>query len=146
MIILICLMIFRFHPVTTGTPVVSLYTNQTLSDPAALAGAILSSAVAAGQTPTQSSAPLMVTSQPLPNLTSVPVNLTLSTQDTAAGRPASSLTGDSQESLHLQSEAQATDRPPASTVTTEQPQVGCRSDLSHTELVDAVREVGRLQQ
>lgn len=39
-------MTFWFHLVTPGTPVVSLYTNQTLSDPAALAGAILSSAVA----------------------------------------------------------------------------------------------------
>ncbi|XP_039985776.1 zinc finger protein with KRAB and SCAN domains 1-like isoform X2 [Xiphias gladius] len=67
-----------------GSPVVSLYTNQMVSDPAALSVAILSSSVATGQTWAQRSAPLMVTSQPLPNLTSVPVNLHLTPQDAAA--------------------------------------------------------------
>lgn len=56
---------------TTGSPAVSLYTNQTVSDPAALSMAILSATVAAGQT----SAPLMATSQPPPHLASVPVDL-----------------------------------------------------------------------
>lgn len=134
---LTCLIIFWLHRVTTGTPVVSLYTNQTVSGPAALAVAVLSSAVATGQSLPQSSAPLMVTSQPVPNLTSVPVSLNLTAQDTAAAhsvltfsQPASSLSANSQDTVHLQSEGQATDSPPVSTVTTEEPtavtsQVGC---------------------
>lgn len=123
---------------TTGSPAVSLYTNRTVSDPAALSVAILSSAGAAGQTSAQPSAPLVVTGQPLPNLPSVPVSLNLTTQEAslramrqtspnplqpvlAASQPASNLTANSQETLSLQTLLEAAVGPPASTTEDNKP-------------------------
>lgn len=89
----------------SGSPAVSLYTNQTVSDPAALSVAILSSVVAAGQT----LGPLMVTSQPLPNLASVPVSL----NPTTSQKPLQSSIPTAQETL-LEAAGQAAEGPPAS--------------------------------
>lgn len=69
---------------TTGSPAVSLYTNQPVADPATLSVAILNFAVAAGETSAQPSAPRTAASQPPPDLTSVPVRLHLTARDAAA--------------------------------------------------------------
>ncbi|XP_059187333.1 zinc finger protein 16-like isoform X2 [Centropristis striata] len=61
-----------------GTPAVSLCSSQTVADPAALSLAVLT-----GQTSAQPSAPLIVTSQPRPDLTSVPVSLSLTAEEDA---------------------------------------------------------------
>ncbi|XP_049431835.1 zinc finger protein 501-like [Epinephelus fuscoguttatus] len=68
-----------------GTPAVSLYTSEMAADPATPSLAILSSAEAASQ----HSALLMVTSQPSPDLTSVPFGLSLPAQDDATGQETS---------------------------------------------------------
>uniref|UniRef100_A0A3Q3R2R5 C2H2-type domain-containing protein n=1 Tax=Monopterus albus TaxID=43700 RepID=A0A3Q3R2R5_MONAL len=98
-----------------GTPEMSLYTGQMVSDPAALSVAILSSAVATGQTPGQPLAPGLMTSQH--NLTSV--SRSLSVRDAAAStQPASNLTVNSLGNINLHPPlgptGQATNSPPPS--------------------------------
>lgn len=101
---------------------VSLYTNQTVSDPAALTEAILTSA------------PLMATAQPLPGFTSVPVHLHLKTQDAAAAVSQNPLqsapTANTQENLSPQTNTAADGEqgseetsPVASSDLTSEPQV-----------------------
>ncbi|XP_026170487.2 zinc finger protein OZF-like [Mastacembelus armatus] len=87
---------------STGIPAVPLYTSQTALDPAALSVPVLSSAVATGQSAVQPSASLVVTSRPLHNLSSVPVNLSQGAAASLATAAASDPTANSQETLNLQ--------------------------------------------